>query len=181
MQEGGERGSASSTVVKFHLSTNQLPNSCRRVLPLTMLRSLSYSRFPPLLPSFPLSVSRFPFLWSFSDSCWLCNIIALFLLTHATVKRERRRGAAAKSEKMATDKIKYKIVKLNKNRENIFAPLMQLRCCCCREANLQCPPPSTYPSLYTCPLGPLGLCPQAEQRRAAAVHLLCRRQKNMRN
>lgn len=56
----GERGSASSTVVKFHLSTNQLPNSCRRVLPLTMLRSLSYSRFPPLLPSFPFPVSRFP-------------------------------------------------------------------------------------------------------------------------
>lgn len=56
----GERGSASSTVVKFHLSTNQLPNSCRRVLPLTMLRSLSYSRFPPLLPSFPFPAFRFP-------------------------------------------------------------------------------------------------------------------------
>lgn len=56
---GRERGSASSTVVKFHLSTNQLPNSCRRVLPLTMLRSLSYSRFPPLLPSFPFPASRF--------------------------------------------------------------------------------------------------------------------------
>lgn len=70
---------------------------------------------------------------------------------------------------MPNEKIKYKIVKLNKNRENIFAPLMQLRCCCCREANLQCPSPSTYPSLYTCPWGSSGCAPRLN----SGEQLLC--------
>lgn len=65
---------------------------------------------------------------------------------------------AAKSEKMPNDKIKYKIVKLNKNCENIFAPLMQLRCCC-QEANLQCHPPP-YPS-WSLLTSPWAYCPQA--------------------
>lgn len=40
----------------------------------------------PSFPSLPFPVFRFPSLQAFPDSCWLCNIIALFLLTHAAVR-----------------------------------------------------------------------------------------------
>lgn len=68
-------------------------------------------------------------------------------------QREKRR--------MPNDKIKYKIVKLNKNRKNIFAPLMQLRCC--QEDNLPSPLPCLYPPL----------CPPQAALPAEQEQLLC--------
>lgn len=64
--------------------------------------ALPFSHFPRFhpfpsarsFPSFP-----FPVLQVFPDSCWLCNIIALFLLTHAAVKKERKRRKAAAAGK----------------------------------------------------------------------------------
>lgn len=156
----GERGSASSTVVKFHLSTNQLPNSCRRVLPLTMLRSLSYSRFPPLLPSFPFPAFPFPVFVEFFRFLLVMQYHRVVSADACDCQKGKKKRSSSKERKNAKRQNQiYKIVKLNKNRENIFAPLMQLRCCCCREANLQCPPLHLPLPVYLPPGAPRAVPP----------------------